>query len=109
MPEPMKFAVIGCGMLARQQHLPNLARSAKASVHTCCDLSADVARHCQEEFGGLKATTDYREAINEPEVEAVILRINSPGGTTVGASSLPSRCAIRWFSRTRAPLSSNTA
>ncbi|MGI6460738.1 MAG: Gfo/Idh/MocA family oxidoreductase [Candidatus Hydrogenedentales bacterium] len=73
MPEPMKFAVIGCGMLARQQHLPNLARSAKASVHTCCDLSADVARHCQEEFGGLKATTDYREAINEPEVEAVIL------------------------------------
>lgn len=73
MHEPMRFAVIGCGMLARQQHIPNLLRSEKTELHTCCDLSEDTLRECRERFRVLRTTTDYLEAINEPEVEAVVL------------------------------------
>ncbi|MFO7975403.1 MAG: Gfo/Idh/MocA family oxidoreductase [Candidatus Hydrogenedentota bacterium] len=73
MHAPMRFAVIGCGMLARQQHIPNIARSEKTVLHTCCDLSEEALRICGEEFGALKTTTDYHEAIGDPEVEAVVL------------------------------------
>ena len=27
--KPLNFGVIGCGMLARQQHIPNIAKSEK--------------------------------------------------------------------------------
>ncbi len=73
MHEPMRFAVIGCGMLARQQHIPNLLRSEKTELHTCCDLSEDTLRECRERFRVPRTTTDYLEAINEPDVEAVVL------------------------------------
>lgn len=73
MHEPMRFAVIGCGMLARQQHIPNLVRSAKTELHLCCDLSEDALRECREEFGVKKTTTDFHEAITDPEVDAVVL------------------------------------
>ena len=35
---PINFAVVGCDMLARRQHVPNIARSNRAILHTCCDL-----------------------------------------------------------------------
>ncbi|MEA3365448.1 MAG: Gfo/Idh/MocA family oxidoreductase, partial [Candidatus Hydrogenedentes bacterium] len=73
MHEPMRFAVIGCGMLARQQHLPNIAGSEKTVLHTCCDLSEESLGMCREQFGALKTTLDYHEAIDDPEVEAVAL------------------------------------
>lgn len=73
MHEPMRFAVIGCGMLARQQHIPNIARSSKTDLHTCCDLSEDALRVCRDDFGTRRTTTDYTEAINDPGVEVVVL------------------------------------
>lgn len=73
MPRPLNFAVIGCGMLARSKHIPNIAASAKATLHTCCDLSDAVLRECREQHGALKTTRDYRAAIADPEVEAICL------------------------------------
>ncbi|MCP4639732.1 MAG: Gfo/Idh/MocA family oxidoreductase [bacterium] len=73
LPDAMNFAVVGCGMLAQQQHIPNIAASAKTVLHTCCDLSGDALSECRERFGALNTTNDYRAAINNPEVEAVVL------------------------------------
>ena len=51
MRKPINFAVIGCGMLARSQHIPNIAKSKKAVLHTCCDLSDEALKKCKEKFG----------------------------------------------------------
>ena len=32
--KPMNFAVIGCGAMARGQHIPNIAKSPKTVLHT---------------------------------------------------------------------------
>ena len=61
--EPVNFAVIGCGMLARSQHIPNIARSVKAALHTCCDLSDAALAECRDKHGARHVTKDYLAAI----------------------------------------------
>jgi predicted dehydrogenase len=67
----MNFAVIGCGAIARGQHIPNIARSAKAALHTCCDLSDESLKECRDKHGALHLSKDYQAAIRDPEVEAI--------------------------------------
>jgi len=69
----INFAVIGCGMLARMMHIPNIATSDKAVLHTCCDLSDEALAECRDRHGALHITKDYKEAINDPEVQAVCI------------------------------------
>ena len=70
--KPLNFAVVGCGMLARQTHLPNLVALDDATLHTCCDINeANLA--ATEMFGPRKLTHDFRKAIEDPEVDAIIL------------------------------------
>ncbi len=69
----MRFAVIGCGMLARMQHIPNLAASSKTVLHACCDLDDDVLAECRDKHGALHTTKDYEQAINDPEVDAICI------------------------------------
>lgn len=69
----IRFAVIGCGMLARAQHLPNIVRSSRALLHTCCDVSQAALEHCKSEFSPVRTTRDYVEAIADPQVDAVCI------------------------------------
>ncbi len=73
MTSLMNFAVIGCGMLARSQHIPNIAASATLNLHTCCDLNDTALQQCREEFGAQHVTKDFQAAISDPEVEAICL------------------------------------
>ncbi len=73
MPRPMNFAVIGCGTLAKGQHIPNLARSPKTNLHTCCDLSTEALTECREKHGAAHVTTNWQAAISDPQVEAIVL------------------------------------
>lgn len=68
----LNFAVIGCGMLARQMHLPNLQALDEACFHTCCDIDeANIA--ASQAFHPRKTTRDFREAIADPDVDAIIV------------------------------------
>lgn len=71
--QPVNFAVIGCGALARQMHIPNIARSERTVLHTCCDLSEEALAECRERFGALHTLSDWRAAVADPEVEAICL------------------------------------
>lgn len=68
----LKFAMVGCGMLARQMHLPNLVALEDATLHTCCDTNETNLNACRE-FGPVKLTADYREAVCDPEVDVILL------------------------------------
>ena len=68
---PLNFAVIGCGMLARSQHVPNIAHSNRMILHTCCDLSDEALAECRDVHGALHISKDYNAVINNPEVDAV--------------------------------------
>ncbi len=69
----MRFAVIGCGMLAQAQHLPNLSRSHKAELVACCDLDRASLDHCARTWGVTRLSQDYHQTIADPDVEAICL------------------------------------
>ncbi len=66
--EKVMVGQIGCGAFAEGQDLPNFAKNPHAMVKWCCDLSLERAKSMAERFGVPKATSDYWDVINDPEV-----------------------------------------
>lgn len=73
MSRPMRFAVVGCGMLAQGQHLPNIVRSPRMELAVCCDVSDQNLATCEKRFHPGRLTKDYVAAVQSPEVDAVCL------------------------------------
>lgn len=73
MNDPMRFAVIGCGVLARGKHIAHIAASDHMVLHTCCDLSDEALTICRDEHQPLHTSKDFRETIANPQVQAIVL------------------------------------
>jgi myo-inositol 2-dehydrogenase / D-chiro-inositol 1-dehydrogenase len=71
--ERLGFAVVGCGALAQSQHIPNIARSPRAFVHTCCDVSDQTLEACTKKFSPKRVTKDFHSAVADPEVKVICL------------------------------------
>ena len=71
--EKLNVAVIGCGMFAQTQHIPNIARSEKMTLHTCCDLSDEALDTCRNKFGALHINKDFHAVIKNPEVDMICI------------------------------------
>jgi predicted dehydrogenase len=69
----LNFAVIGAGALARGMHIPNIAKSPKTILHTCCDLSDEALQECREIHGALNVSKDWRATVMNPDVHAICL------------------------------------
>jgi predicted dehydrogenase len=71
--EPLRFAVIGCGSVARAQHIPNIVKSPRMTLHTCVDLDDGVLAECRDVFGARHIRKDFQGAIEDPEVDVICL------------------------------------
>ncbi len=77
--ERVRIAIIGCGAIAQVQHMPNLHELQHLfEVTWTCDVSAGLARYLANRFNVASHTTDYREVINAPDVDAVLLCHRDP-------------------------------
>ncbi len=75
----IRMGIIGCGAIAQVQHMPNLASlHALYDVRWVCDISPGLARWLAEVFKVPNATTDPRELLDAPDVDAVILCHTDP-------------------------------
>src|SRR5690348_16572404 len=70
---PLRFAVIGCGSVARAQHIPNIVKSSRMILHTCVDLDDAVLAECRDVFGAQHVRKDFDGAIADPEVDVICL------------------------------------
>jgi predicted dehydrogenase len=70
---PLRVAVIGCGSVARAQHIPNIVRSPRMTLHTCVDLDDIVLAECRDVFGARHIRKDFEGAIADPEVDMICL------------------------------------
>lgn len=70
----LKIAIIGCGGIANQKHLPALKNNADLNeIVSFCDIIEERAIKAAKEYGkaGVQITTDYREVLANPDVEVV--------------------------------------
>lgn len=72
--QKLKIAVIGCGGIANQKHLPALKnQSDKCEIVAFCDIIKERAEKACEEYGvqGARVYEDYRELLKEKEIDVV--------------------------------------
>src|SRR5688500_16958512 len=66
-------AIIGCGGITLQNHLPGLALCPDVRVAALCDANAEVLARAQQVAKVDVTTTDYKEILRRDDVHAVII------------------------------------
>ncbi len=69
----LRVAAIGAGSFARANHLPNLQRFPDCQLVAVANATATTARQVASQFGAKYCTTDYREVLADPDVDAVVV------------------------------------
>ena len=67
----VKIAVIGCGTIANSAHIPAYMKNPEAEIMYFCDIIPERAQAAVEQYGCGKAVADYRELLDNKEVDAV--------------------------------------
>lgn len=77
----VRFALIGVGAVAAFHHIPGIRIDPRASLEAICDPNKQLLDQRSTEWGPVKATTNYEEIANDPNIDAVI--IATPNSTHV--------------------------
>lgn len=73
MTAPVRLALIGCGDVAMQRHLPALAANRETRLMTVCDREIGRAMSARDRFGAHRATDDAGAVLADPDIDAVIV------------------------------------
>ncbi|MDB6037515.1 MAG: Oxidoreductase domain protein, partial [Verrucomicrobiales bacterium] len=66
-------AIIGCGGISLQNHLPGLAICPETRVAAVCDADKNVLERAQQKCPDAAASTDYHEIVKRDDVQAIII------------------------------------
>jgi predicted dehydrogenase len=72
----IKVGVIGCGLIAQTQHLPNLRtlqEEGSYKIEAICDISLKLLAKIGELYDIKKRYTDYRDLIKKADIDAVMI------------------------------------
>src|ERR1700733_9676375 len=81
----MNYAIVGCGLIGKKR-LAGLPAGAKLAV--ACDTNLARAEELVKLAGSGRAVTDYNQAVNDPEVGAVIVATINSALAEVSAAAI---------------------
>lgn len=70
----LNMAVIGCSSMGKH-HMQGIISKETAHLYAICDINAELLKSREEEFHPNVAVTDYRELVNDPNLDAVVVCI----------------------------------
>lgn len=73
MSDKINVAVVGCGMLAQAQHLPNITANPRLNLKWCCDLDENILQTVNTRFKPAKCTKNAEDIANDPDTEFVVI------------------------------------
>jgi predicted dehydrogenase len=69
----LNFAIVGCGGITLQNHLPGLALCAGTKVIALCDTDAATLERARQQTGVTVTSTKHEEIVKRDDVHAVII------------------------------------
>ena len=69
----LNFAIIGCGGITLQNHLPGLALCPETQVTALCDADGACLERARQQTGVAVTSTSYEEIVQRDDVHAVII------------------------------------
>lgn len=79
--EKLRVAIVGCGGIANQKHMPSLKTQAdKAEMVAFCDIIPERAEKAAKEYGaeGAKVYKDYKEMLADTSIQIDIVHVCTP-------------------------------
>ncbi len=77
MTQPVRVGVVGCGSVGTGQYMPFLQRLNLQGVRTelvmACDVDESRRQVVGDRFGIERFTTDFREVVDAPDVDLVLV------------------------------------
>lgn len=67
----IKVGIIGCGTIANNAHIPSYLANMEAEIKYFCDIIPERADKAVEKYQCGTAVYDYKDVINDPEIDAV--------------------------------------
>ena len=67
----IRVAVVGTGRWAQVAHIPGWQRDPRAEVVALADVDAAALAAAASEFGVPRTTTDYRELLDDPDIDVI--------------------------------------
>jgi len=85
---PPNIAVIGCGAFARQFHLPNLKASSELNFYSLISATGQNAKEMALRYGASNCATDWREIIEDKNVDAVMVFTRDKSHAAIATEAL---------------------
>lgn len=95
MAHKVRVAVIGCGMISKRLHVPDLATCDEAEIVALCDVREANARELAERWvPGAKVFTDYKALLRETRPEAAVVTVPNVFHAPVTIDALKAGCHV---------------
>jgi len=72
-PNTLNFAIIGCGGITLQNHLPGLALCPDVKLVALCDTDAAALERARQQTGAAVTSTSHENIVRREDVHAVII------------------------------------
>src|SRR6187455_3030161 len=73
MTGTLNFAIVGCGGITLQNHLPGLALCPDVKVTALCDANPQTLETSRQQTGVTTTSTDWKEIVTRDDVDAIII------------------------------------
>lgn len=73
MHEKINIAVVGCGMLAQSQHLPNIKANSNLNLKWCCDVDDNILKTVQKNFKPNAITKNAEDIANDKDTQFIVI------------------------------------
>lgn len=90
----LKVAIIGCGLIAQERHIPAFNKIKNVDLIAACDINEDLAKEVAKKYKIPKVYSDTSEMFKNEDLDLVDICVPPQIHATVGIEAMNNSCHI---------------